>query len=348
MSTPNPEQDNASDARPDVTRPLEAPYASIALVNTRHFSEDEIAALRVQLSEQRRITDEALDVVQSYPFDPAPASARSESAAVRGYTLEEQLVEIENERVDCVRALHAFQFATKPTDDPVKQSQLLTRDILVMLGNTELVMNDAESATRRFLAAAALCPESDDAWMEIQENLADSLWHSGRKAEAVELSEQIIERIVQRTDFHDPDNRFRITVLAGRLWRVGALAKAESLYLRLLNGIKLPCGYYDKETISDVYNLAELYCDQADYAKAMSLYQRAIEVLENSLGRDHHYTLGLIWRFGVLLQQRGRSEEALPHMIRVVEGHERVLGQQHPFTIASRQWLEIIREAVNP
>ncbi len=159
--------------------------------------------------------------------------------------------------------------------------------------------------------------------------------------------EQNIEYFIRRTDFHDPDNGFRISVLAGRLWRVGALAKAESIYLRLLNGTQLSLECDDGETISDIDSLADWYCEQSHHAKAMSLYQRAIEVLEDSLGRDHQDTLGLIWRFGVLLQQRGRSEEALPQMVRVVEGQERVLGPQHPYTNNSRQWIDAIRKAVD-
>ncbi len=180
--------------------------------------------------------------------------------------------------------------------------------------------------------AAVHGPDSATA-LSTRANLASLVYERGDVAEAMRISENLIERMERVFDEHHETYMGALGNYALMLKSSGDVEGALAAQRRLVLLNRDVFGVDGDRTIGAEHNLAGTLLDVGEAEEAERLYVEALARGERALGADAPTTLMVRHSLAMLYHQAGRHEEARPLMEGVLADRRRVFGEAHPNTL---------------
>nr|WP_218080813.1 tetratricopeptide repeat protein [Anthocerotibacter panamensis] len=174
-------------------------------------------------------------------------------------------------------------------------------------------------------------------------NLAGLYYSQGRYDEAEPLFQQALGLRRKLLGEEHPDVATSLNNLANLYSSQGRYDEAEPLLQQALRLVR-KLGEEHPKVATSLNNLAGLYYSQGRYEQAEPLYVQALGLRRKLLGEEHPDVATSLNNLAELYSSQGRYEEAEPLLVRALAIRERVLGVAHPYTVATRRWLERVRE----
>lgn len=198
----------------------------------------------------------------------------------------------------------ALAVLTEGKESMEEKEQLLRADILLNLGEQQLMLAHYEEAERQLRAA-------------------------------LHAREQVLGN-------DHPDLAENLNALAGVYHNQGQLAQAEPLYRQALALQERVPGPDDPVTARTLGNLALLQYSQKRYAESEELNKRALAAREKRLGEQHVETAQSRLNLAYVYYRQGRSAEAEPLFRRAVTVYEDAYGPEHPQTATALNGLALL------
>jgi hypothetical protein len=193
---------------------------------------------------------------------------------------------------------------------------------------------EARALQQSLREQAARLPALDPALRDrIDLDYALTLGDQGELAQAIEVQQALLDRIVARDGEGGEESLKVRNNLAISLMRVGRFDEGRSQFESLLQQRRELLGAEHTDTVATMGNLAAARGMSGDPEGALELQREVYAINRRQLGEDHPATLGARSNLGSSLNGLGRDEEAYPHLAYVLEGRRRVLGAEHPMTL---------------
>ncbi|MBB5206987.1 serine/threonine-protein kinase [Chiayiivirga flava] len=199
-------------------------------------------------------------------------------------------------------------------------------------GETAAALQVQEALLARIVAERG---ERDLQALKVRNNLAISLVRAGRREEARDHFEAVLEVRRGLLPPDDPDllgSMLNVAAIRGALDDFdGALDLQQQVYdtLRRLHGDEHP------KTLGALNNLASTLSRMGRADEAIAQLERVVAVARRTQGATHPDTLRWINNLAATLVREGRFEQALPLQREAFEARARVLGPNHQDTLRS-------------
>jgi serine/threonine protein kinase/Flp pilus assembly protein TadD len=219
------------------------------------------------------------------------------------------------------------------------------------LGLSFLYLGESPIAKEQFEAARLLFTkyrgaDHPDALTSMN-NLAITYNDLGRRAEAIELREEILGLSKAKLGPDHPNTLGRMENLAVSYEIVGRPADALKLREEALTLQKAKLGPDHPNTLMGMLNLAISYRFLGRQAEALKLCETALALQKAKLGPDHPDTLHGMFDLANYYVALGRSAEALDLREKTLELRKVKLGPDHPDTLISMSNLASSYEAAD-
>jgi len=89
-----------------------------------------------------------------------------------------------------------------------------------------------------------------------------------------------------------------------------------------------------------------LYHMKKDYDGAVEMHKKSIAIQEKSLGKYHADTASVYQNLGGAYYEKGDYKKALDLVKKAYTAYKKTLGEDHPKTNTSKQWVDIVEEAI--
>jgi hypothetical protein len=176
-------------------------------------------------------------------------------------------------------------------------------------------------------------PVESEARLDAATNLAASLCHNGRYAEAEQMQLELLAVQQRVLGAEHPYTVGAANNLALCLSRQGKYAEAELMQREVLSMQRRTLGAEHPHTLGTTTNLAGSLSRQGKNAEAEWIGRELLEVQRRVLGAEHPSTLGTAGNLASFLSQQGKHTEAEKMERELLEVLRRVLGVQHPSTL---------------
>jgi tetratricopeptide (TPR) repeat protein len=173
-------------------------------------------------------------------------------------------------------------------------------------------------------------------------DLGDVLAGTGRRYEAVPLSETALRRTKARFGNDDPMTLRAMNNLAFAYNNVGRAKDALELHEKTYGLRKAKLGPDHFDTLHSLSGIAGAYGNLARFAEVVTKREEVFRLSKSRLGLNHPYTLGaqywLVWAY----LQVDRVDDAISHCEQNLKLRKAVLGDAHPETLRSMHQLGIV------
>jgi hypothetical protein len=167
--------------------------------------------------------------------------------------------------------------------------------------------------------------------LEAESNLACSLVHQGKDAEAEPMFRRLHEVRMRVHGAEHPDTLTVAGNLAMTLSNQGKYTDAERIEREVLGAKKRVLGAEHPETLASASNLAASLANQGKYADAERIEREVLGMRKRVLGAEHPSTLGSAGNLALSLSKQGKYAEAERIQREVLGVQRRVLhGGQTP------------------
>jgi len=184
-----------------------------------------------------------------------------------------------------------------------------------------------------YTLGSKLTSEDDEVTLVLLQKYGICLYHDGRRREAEELFERVMEICKTKLGADHPDTLSSMANLATTYRDQGRLKEAEKLEVQVIEISKTKLGADHPDTLSSMANLASTYWDQGRWEEAEKLEVQVMETFVKKLGADHPDTLTSIANLASTYSEQGRWEEAEKLELQVIEISKTKLGADHPDTL---------------
>ncbi|KAK3170216.1 hypothetical protein OEA41_009602 [Lepraria neglecta] len=158
---------------------------------------------------------------------------------------------------------------------------------------------------------------------------------AGRRQEALQLTEQVVEANKRTLGEEHPDTLGSIHNLAIRYSEAGRRQEALRLTEQVVEANKRTLGEEHPDTLGSIHTLANSYSEAGRRQEALRLTEQVVEANKRTLGEEHPNTFRSIHDLAIGYSKAGRRQEALQLTEQVVEANKRTLGEEHPDTLVS-------------
>ncbi|MEZ6243587.1 MAG: tetratricopeptide repeat protein [Phycisphaerales bacterium] len=194
----------------------------------------------------------------------------------------------------------------------------------------------AESQLREAVAIrTAVYGAEHRATLSTTSNLASLVYERGDLAEALKLSEGLIEHMEKVYDEHDETYMGALGNYALMLKASGDVEGALAAEERLIGLNRDVFGEDGDRTIGAEQNLANTLMDVGRIDEAEALLTETLGRAERALSADAPTTLMVRHTLAMMYFRTGRNREAQPLMEQVLADRRRVFGDTHPNTLMS-------------
>lgn len=165
-------------------------------------------------------------------------------------------------------------------------------------------------------------------------------WFEGVRSHIQEVAEQYTEGL-------DGNNLLWSFVSLARFYEgQGLYRQAEEWFAECLSVTESRFAGDHPDVALSLNNLALLYKSQARFSEAEPLLVQSLEMRQRLFAGDHPAVASSLNNLGAFYYDQGRVTEAEPLLARALAMREKILGADHPDTAATRQWLAIVRQAM--
>ncbi len=208
------------------------------------------------------------------------------------------------------------------------------------VGKYELAIRHLSAA--RELRTAHLGPDHPDTLTTLN-NLATAYLKAGRKAEAVQLLEQVCRQTQKLGS--DRHARGALNNLAWAYSDAGRTGEAIQLLEQVRARQARTLSPDDPSTLATLHALAAVYQEAGRTGEAIRLLEQVRARQTQKLGPDHLHTLVTLHSLAVAYKAAGRTAEAIQLFERVRERQTRTLGPDHPQTLTTLHDLAVAYDA---
>jgi tetratricopeptide (TPR) repeat protein len=171
--------------------------------------------------------------------------------------------------------------------------------------------------------------------LEAEYNLAFSLLHQGKAAEAEPMFRRLHAVLMRVYGAEDPHTLSVAGSLAMCLSKQGKYADAERIQREAHELIMRVHGAEHPNTLTNANNLAASLTHQGKYVDAERIQREVHGVQKRVLGAEHPSTLLNANNLAMSILNQGKYAEAEQIQREVHEAQKRVLGAEHPSTLTS-------------
>jgi serine/threonine protein kinase/DNA-binding SARP family transcriptional activator len=237
--------------------------------------------------------------------------------------------------------------AAEGIDDRLRDQPLVAAAIHQAIGDAYEGIGKYELAVRhltmtRQLRTAHLGPDHPET-LTASNNLATAYMKLGRKADAIQLLEQVRENAPKLGS-----DRNALSTLNNLAWAysdAGRTGEAIQLLEQVRDLQISKLGPDDPSTLTTLHALAAVYQQAGWTAEAIPLLEQVRERQTETLGPDHLLTLVTLHSLAVAYRAAGRMNEAIQLFERVREQQTRKLGADHPQTLSTSHNLAVAYDA---
>jgi tetratricopeptide (TPR) repeat protein len=177
--------------------------------------------------------------------------------------------------------------------------------------------------------------------LEMAETFALTYSEAGRRPQALQLIEQLVEISKRTLGEEHPDALRSMHNLAVQYNNTGRRPEALQLTERVFEIRKRTLGEEHLDTLRSMHSLAVYYNGAGRRPEALQLMERVFETYKRTLGEEHPDTLHSMHSLAVQYNDTGRRPDALQLTERVFEIRKRTLGEEHPDTLNSMHNLAV-------
>jgi tetratricopeptide (TPR) repeat protein len=208
----------------------------------------------------------------------------------------------------------------------------------VLAGQSAQKLIQYDKAMEHFREAEKLTDREHnlDAWVTVQQEIANLLIADGKYAESERLLRAAVEAQSSAHGLENPGTLETRRRLIYTLSRQSKNAEAETQARDVLKLRSKILGPEHVDTLQSRYDLGEPLVREGKFAEAESLYRDLIRVDERIFGPEDPRTLAPRVGLATVLANEGKDTEAEPLYREIIRLDEKIYGPEHPRTLNDR------------
>lgn len=183
--------------------------------------------------------------------------------------------------------------------------------------------------------------EDDRITLLMRDRLSNVFLSLGEFRTALEISEDVVERLTRTRGVHHPNRLIAVMSLTGSLQGVGHYARARALSEEILQPTQLAFGENDGRTLNALNNVANSARLAGDFAKAAEIDEEVYQRRRATMSPVHPHTLVSAANLGRDLRECGKFTRSRSQLQAVVDTLVETLGKDHLDTIRARNNLAV-------